>query len=322
VLGLMLSALLCSALLTAVSIPLGEQMGFIDEPAPLKIHAKVTSRLGGLGIFAGFVVGTLLTHSNFQALLAGGAVIFAVGLLDDRANIKPVQKLIGQALAGIVLAYIGFNSHSGAIAIVYGVLGFILVMFFSNALNLIDGMNGLAAGTACLTFVSIAAIQLLHHIDMRISWICAAAVLGFLPLNFPKARVFMGDSGSLLVGYLVAYALLTLSVIDAALLVAGLIAAGIPIFDLVLGVVRRIISGAALFSGDRGHFYDRLNGLVSNDALTVLIVFVVAIGLGVVAVWVSQWGLLAVTLAAIILGALLTLLSISMGWLRSGLGGA
>jgi len=242
------------------ALALSERIGAIDIPSQRKIHSTPTSRCGGLAFFTSFSV--LLAISPVEAslkipLVLSGAIMFLVGLFDDARSLTPFQKLAGEFLA--VGCYILL---SGGKPLAQSVLTFVWMMFLSNAINLCDGLDGLAGGLCATESLCLGALALIFgNGDV---FICALALLGaiagFLPRNFPRARIFMGDCGALFLGF-------TLGALSSRLvfesgsilcLIATLITFRIPTYDTNLSIVRRLINGKNPFRADKGHFHHRL----------------------------------------------------------------
>jgi UDP-GlcNAc:undecaprenyl-phosphate GlcNAc-1-phosphate transferase len=310
-------AFIVSLVCTAASIPLAIKLGVIDVPGLLKAHSEATPRLGGLGIFAGVLAGLWPLDRRFGPVLIGAAVMFLVGVVDDRFGVTPRQKLVGQAVAGLVLAYTLVSVNPGLLGLLYGFLGFSLAVILANAINLIDGMDGLAGGNAFLVFAALAVLGALHGIASAMTAVAGAAILGFLPFNFPRPRTFMGDCGSLLIGYLLAFALIQLLEKNVMLFVDGLIASIVPIFDLSLGIVRRLSIRKPIFSGDRGHFYDRIARSLRNDRWAVIITYLMTASCAGLAIWASLRGLPSTLTLVVLLSASLAILTVRLGWLRT-----
>jgi UDP-GlcNAc:undecaprenyl-phosphate GlcNAc-1-phosphate transferase len=259
-------------------------------------------------MFAGFVVAVFLEYLGERfwgwqegmlrigrpmlGVLAGIAVIFVVGVLDDILELNPGQKLLGQlAAAGVVIAFgvrISFVSNPfGGGIILLGVLSVPLTLFwivgFANVINLIDGLDGLAAGVsgiAALSFLVLAAQS-----NVFAAGVLAAALLGacigFLRYNFNPASIFMGDSGALFLGFTLACVSLlgVMKSVAAITLVVPLLIIGVPIFDTFSAIIRRSRHGQPIQSADKGHIHHRLLGRGFNQRQTVLIIYVWSIAL-------------------------------------------
>jgi UDP-GlcNAc:undecaprenyl-phosphate/decaprenyl-phosphate GlcNAc-1-phosphate transferase len=255
-----------SLILTPILAGLARKNGLVDNPAgdSLKIHRKPIPYLGGgavlLGMLAGFPLS--LPGGLPYAASAGILLIFGVGLVDDARQIKPGLRFLFQLLAGALVLAAGFSVN--VIPFLWAVVP--LTLFYIagaiNAVNVIDGMDGLAAGTgivSCLGFMA-AGIIIGDGWLTSLAGILLAALLGFLPYNFNPAKVFLGDAGSGFIGMVLGLMAVRLSSqayawhrFGAAILIIG-----IPVFDLAFAITRRKLSGKPVFAGDRSHIYDVL----------------------------------------------------------------
>jgi UDP-GlcNAc:undecaprenyl-phosphate GlcNAc-1-phosphate transferase len=302
-------------LLTPVARWLALRTGAVARPRDRDVHAVPTARLGGLAMYAG-VAAALLVAENLPALqrvaqsssapravLAAGGVICLLGVLDDRFALDALTKLAGQTLAAGVLVLLGVQmllvlapgqgviSLSPDLAVPLTVL---LVLVTVNAVNFVDGLDGLAAGVvgiAALAFFAFAyQLSVVQNVDRADSPTLLAAVLvgacaGFLPHNFSPARIFMGDSGSMLLGLLLAAAAVTVTgqfdpgsvgVAASALFIPvllPLVVLAVPLGDLVLAVVRRARAGMSPFAADRQHLHHRLLDVGHSHTRAVLILY-------------------------------------------------
>jgi UDP-GlcNAc:undecaprenyl-phosphate GlcNAc-1-phosphate transferase len=271
------------------------KLGIVDRPDNLvKTHKEPVAYLGGVGILAGLTVGILGgivllkdTEGFDQSLkwmlgiLAGAGIACFVGLVDDLMDIRPWQKLLGQFVAAFGLILVGilpnlnyfFEPFNIELSETMGsILGFIVVAFFvlgaTNSLNLLDGLDGLCGGVTAI--ISLAMLILSVHlatwdesivaVPVRII-IClgmVGGVLGFLPFNRHPAKIFMGDAGSMLLGFLVATMMITFGLITPRWWMASIVIFGLPILDTATALVRRKLNKKPLFVSDRGHIYDQL----------------------------------------------------------------
>jgi UDP-GlcNAc:undecaprenyl-phosphate/decaprenyl-phosphate GlcNAc-1-phosphate transferase len=243
--------------------------GIFDQPGQLKIHREPIPRLGGVGIALGLLAGVVAAvHGAHSGALLFGAtfgLVWLAGFVDDLRELPPAFRLLAQIGGALLLYAEGWRvTYSSSVA--FAILAQCLyVILFVNAFNFLDGADGLAAGITgviALGYATIAgyALSVYGH---AVAWSLLGACLGFLFFNFPPAKIFMGDSGSTVLGFSVAF--LGLDFISArsdgrlahALLFSFLIAA-LPLLDAVLVVTRRVARGRSPFRGDRGHFYDFL----------------------------------------------------------------
>jgi UDP-GlcNAc:undecaprenyl-phosphate GlcNAc-1-phosphate transferase len=252
---------------TPVMAKAAEDLGIVDRPdGGLKSHVAAVPYLGGLAVFVSFLVGVGLFTSFEQetlGLLLSGTIMLMVGLIDDFGAMTPRQKLLGQTLAALVLVksgiFIKLEFIPTAVAIPLTILWILSV---TNAFNIIDVMDGLAGGVGCLAAIVIAAANLMAGRDSiaLLSIVLAGAILGFLRFNFHPAKIYLGDSGSLFIGFMLA----ALSM-NAGYTRFNLIAAispalilGVPLFDLAFVVYVRWRRGVPVMQGSPDHFALRL----------------------------------------------------------------
>lgn len=288
--------------LTPVVRRLSYKLGLVDIPDERKVHRESISRLGGIAIFAGFAAslafqalgeaylgwgGDLLTAGRpFFAVLAGFAIIFGVGLLDDIITLSPGQKLVGQLVAaGVVIAWgprVDFIGNPLGGGLLYlGLLGIpvtlVWIVGFTNVINLIDGLDGLAAGVSAIAAVTF--LVLAVEGNQLVAAACAAALIGacvgFLRYNFNPASIFMGDSGALFLGFaLASIALLgVMKSVAAIALVVPMLVIGVPIVDTFTAIVRRARHGRPIQEADKGHIHHRLLGRGFDQRQTVTIIY-------------------------------------------------
>jgi UDP-GlcNAc:undecaprenyl-phosphate GlcNAc-1-phosphate transferase len=243
--------------------------GILDAPGHLKIHREPIPRLGGVAIacalFAGIAVALRSASGGALFFAAALALVWLAGFIDDLRELAPSFRLLAQ-IGGAVLLYAGgwrvASFSSGAFGIFVQCL---FVILFVNAFNFLDGVDGLAAGiTAAIALgYALAPGAALSALGYAVAWSLLGACTGFLFFNFPPAKIFMGDSGSMVLGFGVAFLGLDLvsghsdGRVANSLLFSFLIAA-LPLLDAVLVVTRRVARGQSPFRGDRGHFYDFL----------------------------------------------------------------
>lgn len=285
------SALAATALCKKVAL----RFGIVDRPDDLvKTHREPIAYLGGVGMLVGLTVGVfagiylLRAEPAFgQALcwllgiLAGAAIACFVGLADDVLDLRPRHKFLGQVLAGVLLLLVGISPNLRRIAEPLGlpmprdvevVLDVLIVTFFvlgaTNSLNLLDGLDGLCAGVTAI--ISAAMLLLAIHLatwgfsnfgdPVRIV-ICLSlvgGVGGFLPFNRHPAKIFMGDAGSMLLGFVMAALMIMFAEGVPRWWLASVVVFGLPILDTAVAVLRRLLNRRPLFVSDRGHIYDQM----------------------------------------------------------------
>jgi UDP-GlcNAc:undecaprenyl-phosphate GlcNAc-1-phosphate transferase len=282
-------------LLTPLVGKLALKIGAVDVPGDRKVHQKVMPRLGGLGIYLSFIVIMLLTQEMSRplvGLLLGGTCITLLGVCDDIFNLPARVKLAGQILAALLVVAFGvrveFLTNPFHNMIVLGHLAIPVTIFWivgvTNALNLIDGLDGLAAGTVVISALTLAASAWLEGHVFIVFWtlLLASCVLGFLPHNFHPARIFMGDNGSMFLGFnLAVLSILGLGKgVTAISLFIPVLIVGTPLLDTVLAVARRLVNHRPLFQADKQHLHHCLLGMGLSQRQTVLVLYLVNICLG------------------------------------------
>lgn len=314
-----LSAFAFALLLVPMARRMGIRLGIVDAVHPDKIHHEPMVRCGGAGIVAAFFLtlfcGFAFLHfeaprtllppglrdhvpnipavfSRLAAVLAGGFMLFAVGLIDDKKNLRPVVKLAFQILAGIILVAGGVTVKLFIAGWVPGAIITVLwVVFISNAFNLLDNMNGLSSGVAVVCALSFYLISRAggEYFMMAMFAALAGSVAGFIPYNFPRARLFMGDSGSLFIGYMFAALSIMVTYYDAGVpsqlpVVAPLVVLGVPLFDTLSVMAIRWRAGKPIMQGDQNHFSHRLVALGFSRTAAVVFIWVVTLTMGLAAV--------------------------------------
>ncbi len=267
----------------------------VDEPDNnRKVHRKPLPRLGGVAVFAAYfgacgLVAVLSTWTSFSAgaaltlvktLAPAAVLVFLIGLLDDLIGLKPWHKLAVEIAAGILAVSAGVSIGGVPILTVHPVIGAICTIAWlvlcTNAVNLIDGLDGLAAGIALMaTLAAVVASIVYGNVGLAIAAApLAGALLGFLVFNFNPASIFLGDGGSLLIGFLLGCYAILWSGHSGSLpqMAAPMIALAVPLADTTLAILRRFLRAQPIFSPDRSHIHHRLllRGLTHRRAVLVL----------------------------------------------------
>jgi UDP-GlcNAc:undecaprenyl-phosphate GlcNAc-1-phosphate transferase len=282
--------------LTPAAKWLGNRIGAVDVPLERKIHTTPIPRSGGLAIALSFVLAFIASSffpasysyhlyldSRISVALLGGLVIFCVGFFDDIHRLRPRFKLLFQIIAASLAYYSGLRIEIFAIGTTtfhFSILSYFVTVFWFllliNAMNLIDGLDGLAAGIAffaCFVMTFLAASRSDYQTAIELAAF-AGVLLGFLRYNFNPATIFMGDGGSYFIGYTIASLSIHGSLKSglATTLLIPLLALGVPIFDTLLSPVRRWLLGSKMFSPDKGHIHHHLlkKGLSSQRAVLLI----------------------------------------------------
>ena len=291
---IILVTFLVSALLVPFIKKMANHVGAMDIPNARKVHTKPMPRMGGLAIFLSFLVGYMFfarTSIQMLSILIGGFIIILVGIFDD---IKPVSakiKFLVQTVAACVVVFYGniVLNHIDMLGLNFDFptpLNYIVTIFFilsiTNAINLIDGLDGLAAGVSSIYFATIAIIAFILNqmqgLDTILSLIMLGATLGFLLHNFYPAKIFMGDTGSLFLGFTISViALLGFKATTLTSLIIPIVILAIPIFDTVLAIFRRLLKGESIGTPDKDHFHHQLLKMKFSVRSTVLIIYAINI---------------------------------------------
>lgn len=298
-LAALLVAFLLAYFITPVIQKVAPRIGAMDAPNERKIHDRVMPRLGGLAIYLSFTLAVLLTQplsKQVIGLVVGGSIIMALGILDDIKGLSPKVKLAGQIGAALVLVLFGirveFITNPFDDMINLGKLAIPVTVFWligvTNALNLVDGLDGLAAGTSAIAAVTMSVVAMMEQqtVYAVLALILAASTFGFLKYNFNPARIFMGDSGSMFLGFnLGTLAILGLTKGTTIIsLFIPVVILGIPILDTLFAIVRRYTNGKPIFQADRQHLHHRLLDMGLSHRQTVLVIYGIDICLGISAV--------------------------------------
>jgi UDP-GlcNAc:undecaprenyl-phosphate GlcNAc-1-phosphate transferase len=274
-------ALVFSIVLTPVVRDVFLRLGFVDEPDnDRKLHVRRIPRVGGIAVFVAYlasflVVGAsgLLRHNAAVEEISGGwwllaatSFIFLIGLLDDLAGLRPKQKLIGQVIGALLVWSGGVRIHVFEGVAFHGWTSLLLTVAWlvlcTNAFNLIDGLDGLAAGAGLFSTVTMIVAGILGHNPalVIVSVPLAGCLIGFLVYNFNPASIFLGDCGSLTLGFFLGCVgtLWSQKISTFLGLTAPVMALSLPLIDTSLAIARRVLRNRPLFSGDRGHIHHRL----------------------------------------------------------------
>ncbi|MBZ4688243.1 MAG: UDP-GlcNAc:undecaprenyl-phosphate/decaprenyl-phosphate GlcNAc-phosphate transferase [Clostridia bacterium] len=291
-------ACLVAYLITPKVILLAKKIGAIDQPDERKVHQKVMPRLGGLAIYLSFVVAVVafVTVSRWiTGLILGSTLVVMIGIADDTRGLPPKIKLLGQIMAALVAVYFGIRVHFvtnpfvdlipfddviplGKMVIPFTILWIVGV---TNAVNLVDGLDGLAAGISAIASLTMGIVAMLEGQGevAVLAFLLFASIIGFLKYNFHPAKVFMGDTGSMFLGFILSILAiqgLTKSATVISLFIPVVIL-GIPIFDTAFAIVRRLIKGNPIFEADKEHLHHRLLELGLSHKQTVVAIYGVSI---------------------------------------------
>jgi UDP-GlcNAc:undecaprenyl-phosphate GlcNAc-1-phosphate transferase len=301
-----LSAALASFLLAPLVVALAYRVRLLDVPGPRRVHRWLMPRLGGLVMIVATLMGLAVSVAMYPslaaspdaaalgALLGGATMMFLLGLADDLYGLGPVSKLAVQFLAAVALCAAGarvetlnlganWTVHLGVLSWPVSVFWIVLI---TNAMNLVDGLDGLAAGISLVTAGAILAVALLAgQVALTVVMLALmGALAGFLRHNFHPARIFLGDCGSLFLGYMLAGSTLCSVSLshDSVGLALPALALGVPLVDTLASVSRRLIQRRSIFSPDRQHIHHRLLDAQQGHLPAVLTILAVTVGLATV----------------------------------------
>lgn len=331
-------AFIISFVFTFATTPLVRRFAFkigaIDIPRDKRrMHKKPTPRIGGLAIVFGFMVAVLcfgdITSKQLAGTLCGALIIVVMGVIDDCKALDAKLKFIIQIAAALVVIFVGdikisvFTNPNIFSSNPYWVLPpwlsitltVVWIVFITNAVNFIDGLDGLAAGVSAIMSVSLVfiSIRVGEYSIAILGTALMGSCFGFLPFNFNPAKIFMGDTGSTFLGFMLAtlsiqgvfksYAVITFAV--------PLLILGLPLFDASFAMIRRIATGKSPMIADRGHLHHRLIDMGFSQKQTVFILYAISGVLGITAVLLAESGalrallLLICVLVLLLIGSLL-----------------
>lgn len=339
-----LLAFIVAFMVTPYSIKIAEKIGAIDIPEDeRRMRRRSIPKLGGVAVILGFLISltylisvmhieesiNLFDQNMYLKKLIGiglGIIVLLItGITDDVKTLKPWQKLFGQLMAAIIAVSFGIQINNITIPYfdnlglsyeVSIIATIIWIVGITNAINLIDGLDGLSSGIALISCISLLIIFALNGSPMIAILMITSLIgslVGFLPFNFAPAKTFIGDTGSNFLGYILSIiAILGVAkTYTAAVIALPILALGLPIFDVVWAIIRRLIKGKsikAIFKADRGHLHHKLVDTGFSQKQTVLVMYTMSAALGIFAIIILESGIwkalsfLLMVIAALFLG--------------------
>lgn len=306
---LYIAAFTCAFAITLVTTPLAKwisvKCGAIDYPKDRGVHKKPMPRMGGVAIVLGFMITVLMVHyfdrsmsqKQFVGFMVGALIIAVLGVVDDMKNLPAKLKFCVQILAALIVIFTGTEIQvvlwpvTAALQKFSVPITLVWIVGVTNAVNLIDGLDGLAAGVSSIAALSLMVLCIMTGSTTAVvlTAALAGACLGFLPRNFNPAEIFMGDTGSTFLGFVLAvtsilgvfkgYALLAVSV--------SVLCLGLPVFDTIFAMLRRMAKNQPIMQPDRGHLHHRLIDRGFSQRQAVLILYAVSFCLGLLAIFIS-----------------------------------
>lgn len=295
------------------------RLDYLDHPKDNKVHAHPMPLLGGIAMFLAFFIAVLtkeqaIAAPQVRAILLGSFILLIIGLVDDKMGMMPNFKLLGQFLAAMVVIKAGLRVDFIPNYYLSVIFTYLWIIGITNSFNLLDNMNGLSAGIAGIASLFFGIISLMSGqlVAGTVSFALAGCAFGFLKHNFPKANIFMGDTGSLVLGYVLASLAILGSwksfVLTTSLMIPVLVL-GYPIFDTALVSIIRILEGRSIFQGGKDHSSHRLALLGLKRYRAVLAIYGICVCLGLSAIVVTKvhWTI------GISLGVVVFLLLLALG---------
>lgn len=285
------------AVFTALLFPMVKwisyHVGALDYPNERKVHKKPMPVMGGLMIYLGFLFGYMLfapQSTQMLAILIASFIVVITGILDVIKPLRAREKLVGQVVAALIIvfygkillndiSFFGYYFDFGWLAYPITIVFIVAVM---NCINLIDGLDGLADGISMIFFITIGVLAFIMHnlgsLEITIAFIMIGACLGFLIFNFNPAKIFMGEIGSMFLGFMIAVVcLLGFKAVTLTSLIVPMLILAIPILDTLFAILRRIIHHKPIYEADRQHLHHQLLNKKFSQKTTVLIIYAVSI---------------------------------------------
>lgn len=303
-----LSAIVLCVLFTPLIKKLAISIGATDKPNARKVHTKLMPRMGGVAIYLSFAIiyfaftyftDAVITNIGL-ALVIGGFFVVLIGVIDDMVELSPTGKFVGQLIGASIAILFGLKVQYITIPFVNDVLfvgwigiplTLIWIVAITNAVNLIDGLDGLAAGVSAIATFAMFIVSLFigNYMTAFICLILVGCIIGFLFFNFFPASIFMGDSGSLFLGFFLSIvSLLELKQVTILTLVIPILLLSVPIMDTLYAMIRRKLSGKPLMEADKGHLHHRLLALGYSHRNAVLLIYTISIFFAILAILATQ----------------------------------
>ncbi|WP_058486023.1 glycosyltransferase family 4 protein [Defluviitalea phaphyphila] len=335
---LYIAAFILAFFISLITTPLSKKIAFmvgaVDQPKERGMHKKPMPRMGGIAIFLGFIITVLIITpmvevfewKEISGLLIGGFIIFLLGFFDDIYDLNAKLKLCVQIVAALIVIYSGIKiefvtwpfAENNTLLLQNLSVPFTLfwIVGVTNAVNLIDGLDGLAAGVSsiaaiCLMILSILSQNPIGPVAALLTAALAGACIGFLPHNFNPAKIFMGDTGSTFLGFILA----TTSVqgfikgYTAVTIIIAILVLGFPIFDTIFAIIRRIVNHRPIMEADRGHLHHRLVDKGYSQKRAVITLYGISGGFGIIGILIAQKDTLLALLVFIVMAVSLYIIT-------------
>ncbi|MCH4984867.1 undecaprenyl/decaprenyl-phosphate alpha-N-acetylglucosaminyl 1-phosphate transferase [Macrococcoides goetzii] len=290
-LKLIMITIIISFILTPVIIKFSHVVGALDKPNFRKVHTKPVSVLGGVVILISFLIGIWIGHPvepEIKPIIIGAVLINMLGIIDDLFDLSAIVKLIGQIGVALIVVMHGITldliTLPFGVVIEFGYLSIPMTILWivavTNAINLVDGLDGLAAGVSMIALGTIGFIAILQQ-NIFIMMLCSVLIgslIGFLRYNFYPAKIFLGDNGALMLGFIIGVlSLLGFKNITLISLFFPIIILAVPFIDMSFAMIRRYRQGKPIMQADKSHLHHKLLGLGYTHAQTVILIYSIAI---------------------------------------------
>lgn len=293
VIKIVLSIMCVTSLFFPIVKWISKHVDALDYPNERKVHKKPMPLMGGLMMFFGFIFGYMFfapESTQMLAILIASFIVILTGIIDDIKPLKAREKLIGQVIAALIVTFYG-NILLNDITFFglyfdFGILKYPLTIIFivalMNCINFIDGLDGLACGISTIFFATIGVIAFIMHnlgsLEITLAFIMLGACLGFLIFNFNPAKIFMGETGSMFLGFMISVVcLMGFKAVTLTSLVVPMLILAIPILDTLFAIIRRIIHKKPIYLADKQHLHHQLLNKKFSQKTTVLIIYMVSI---------------------------------------------
>lgn len=289
VLKIVISVMIVTAIFFPIVKWIANHIGALDYPNERKVHKKPMPLLGGLMMFFGFLFGYMVfapESTQMLSILIGSFILIITGIIDDIKPLKAKEAIIGQIIAAAIVTFYGnilLNDVSFfGFYFDFGILAYPLTIIFivavMNCVNLIDGLDGLACGISTIFFTTIGIIAFIMHnigsLEITLTFIMLGACLGFLIFNFNPAKIFMGETGSMFLGFMIAVVcLMGFKAVTLTSLVVPMLIFAIPILDTLFAIIRRVINKKPIYVADKQHLHHQLLNKKFSQRTTVLIIY-------------------------------------------------
>lgn len=272
---------------------IANHVGALDYPDKRKVHKKPMPLLGGLMMFFGFLFGYMVfapESTQMLAILISSIVVIITGMIDDIKPLKAKQKIVGQIIAALIITFYGrilLNDVTFfGMTLEFGILTYPITIIFivalMNCINFIDGLDGLACGISTIFFLTIGILAVIFHnlgsLEITLAFVMLGSCLGFLVFNFNPSKIFMGETGSMFLGFMISViCLMGFKAATLTSLVVPLLILAIPILDTFFAILRRIINKKHIYEADKKHLHHQLLNKKFSQRTTVLIIYTVNI---------------------------------------------